>query len=108
MAGRVFLYFAYPTYWSGDSVWVAVDGYSSPTILSVAAQDGLQGVLSNITWIEAFIGNIPGSIGETSSLFIIMGLILLFYYRVASWRIVIGVLIGTAFTSYLFNNLLQF
>ena len=103
LAGRVFLYFAYPTYWSGDSVWVAVDGYSSPTILSVAAQDGLQGVLSNITWIEAFIGNIPGSIGETSSLFIIMGLILLFYNRVASWRIVIGVLIGTAFTSYLFN-----
>ena len=103
LAGRVFLYFAYPTYWSGDSVWVAVDGYSSPTILSVAAQDGLQGVLSNITWIEAFIGNIPGSIGETSSLFIIMGLILLFYNRVASWRVVIGVLIGTAFTSYLFN-----
>ena len=103
LAGRVFLYFAYPTYWSGDSVWVAVDGYSSPTILSVAAQDGLQGVLSNITWIEAFIGNIPGSIGETSSLFIIMGLILLFYNKVASWRIVIGVLIGTAFTSYLFN-----
>ena len=103
LAGRVFLYFAYPTYWSGDSVWVAVDGYSSPTILSVAAQDGLQGVLSNITWIEAFIGNIPGSIGETSSLFIIMGLILLFYNRVASWRVVIGVLIGTAFTSNLFN-----
>ena len=103
LAGRVFLYFAYPTYWSGNTVWTALDGYSSPTILSIGAQEGLLGVQSNFTWVEAFIGNIPGSIGETSTLFIFLGLLLLFYNRVASWRIVVGVLLGTALTSYFFN-----
>ena len=105
LAGRVFLYFAYPAQWSGDSVWVAVDGFSSPTILSVAAQEGMQGVLADISWSEAFIGSIPGSIGETSTLFILMGLLLLFYNKVASWRIVVGVLLGTIFTSVLFNTI---
>ena len=105
LAGRVFLYFAYPAQWSGDSAWVAVDGFSSPTILSVAAQEGMQGVLTDISWSEAFIGSIPGSIGETSTLFILMGLLLLFYNKVASWRIVVGVLLGTIFTSVLFNTI---
>ena len=69
LAGRVFLYFAYPAQWSGDSAWVAVDGFSSPTILSVAAQEGMQGVLTDLSWSEAFIGSMAGSIGETSTLF---------------------------------------
>ncbi len=105
LAGRVFLYFAYPAQWSGDSVWIAVDGFSSPTILSVAAQEGMQGVLADISWSEAFIGSMPGSIGETSTLFILIGLLLLFYNKVASWRIVLGVLLGTAITSVLFNTI---
>lgn len=105
LAGRVFLYFAYPAQWSGDSAWVAVDGFSSPTILSVAAQEGMQGVLTDISWSEAFIGSMTGSIGETSTLFILLGLLLLFYNKVASWRIVVGVLLGTIFTSALFNTI---
>ena len=105
LAGRVFLYFAYPAQWSGDSAWVAVDGFSSPTILSVAAQEGMQGVLTDISWSEAFIGSMPGSIRETSTLFILLGLLLLFYNKVASWRIVVGVLLGTIFTSALFNTI---
>ena len=105
LAGRVFLYFAYPAQWSGDSAWVAVDGFSSPTILSVAAQEGMQGVLTDISWSEAFIGSMAGSIGETSTLFILLGLLLLFYNKVASWRIVVGVLLGTIFTSALFNTI---
>ena len=105
LAGRVFLYFAYPAQWSGDSAWVAVDGFSSPTILSEAAQEGMQGVLTDISWSEAFIGSMAGSIGETSTLFILLGLLLLFYNKVASWRIVVGVLLGTIFTSALFNTI---
>ena len=54
-----------------DSVWVAVDGYSSPTILGIGAQEGLEGIQMQYTWLDAFIGSIPGSIGETSSLFIL-------------------------------------
>ena len=103
LTGRVFLYFAYPSYWSGDSVWVALDGYSSPTILSIGAQEGLDGIQSSYSWMEAFVGSIPGSSGETSTLFILLGLLLLLWTRVASWRIVVGVLLGTLFASSLFN-----
>ena len=103
MAGRAFLYFAYPVNWSGDSVWVAVDGYSAPTILGIGAQEGLKGIQAQYSWSEAFLGSIPGSIGETSTLFILLGLAILLYTRVASWRIIAGVLLGTFLTSELFN-----
>ena len=103
LAGRAFLYFAYPVHWSGDSVWVAVDGYSSPTILGIGAQEGLEGIQMQYSWLDSFLGNVPGSIGETSTLFILLGLLLLLYTRVASWRIVTGVLLGTLSTSLLFN-----
>ena len=103
LTGRAFLYFAYPVHWSGDSVWVAVDGYSSPTILGIGAQEGLEGIQMQYSWLDSFLGNIPGSIGETSTLFILLGLLILLYTRVASWRIVAGVLLGTLLTSLLFN-----
>ena len=90
-------------HWSGDSVWVAVDGYSSPTILGIGAQEGLEGIQMQYSWLDSFLGNVPGSIGETSTLFILLGLLLLLYTRVASWRIVTGVLLGTLSTSLLFN-----
>ena len=103
LTGRVFLYFAYPTYWSGDAVWVALDGFSSPTILGIGSQEGLNGIQASYSWIDAFIGSIPGSAGETSTLFILLGLLILLYTKVASWRIVAGVLLGTFLTAYLFN-----
>ena len=103
LTGRAFMYFAYPTYWSGDKAWVALDGYSSPTILGIGPQEGLVGITNNYSWWEAFIGSIPGSVGETSTLFILIGLLILLYTRIASWRIVAGVLIGTLLTSLLFN-----
>lgn len=103
LTGRVFLYFAYPSYWSGDSVWVALDGFSSPTILGIGAQEGLNGIQSSYSWMEAFVGSIPGSSGETSTLFILLGLFLLLWTRVASWRVVLGVLLGTLITSSAFN-----
>lgn len=103
LAGRAFLYFAYPLTWSGDSVWVALDGYSAPTLLAIGAEEGLQGIESTYSWAEAFIGSIPGSAGETSTLFILMGLVILLYTRIASWRTVVGVLVGTAVMSLIFN-----
>ncbi|MDG2060356.1 MAG: NADH:ubiquinone reductase (Na(+)-transporting) subunit B [SAR86 cluster bacterium] len=103
LIGRAFLYFAYPVHWSGNSVWVALDGYSSPTILGIGAQEGLEGISISYSWIDSFIGNIPGSVGETSTLFILLGLLVLLYTRIASWRIILGVLLGSFFMSNIFN-----
>ena len=88
-------------------MWVAVDGYSSPTILGIGAQEGLNGIQAQYSWFDAFLGSIPGSIGETSTLFILIGLIILLYTRVASWRVIAGVLLGTFVTSELFLSLIH-
>lgn len=101
LTGRAFLYFAYPASWSGDMSWVAVDGYTAATMLGVAAQEGYASF--NYSWSEAFLGMIPGSIGETSTIAILIGLVILLYTKVASWRIILGILIGTIATTYLFN-----
>lgn len=105
LTGRAFLYFAYPAQWSGDAVWVAVDGYSGATALSVAAAAGHEAIPATlgITWWDAFFGHIPGSVGETSTLACLLGLVILLGMRIASWRIVGGVLLGMVATSLLFN-----
>ena len=103
LTGRAFLYFAYPASWSGDLSWVAVDGYSAATILGLSAESGYQFLPESYSWSNAFLGFIPGSIGETSTLAILIGLAILLFTRVASWRIIAGVLLGTIATSYLFN-----
>lgn len=105
LTGRAFLYFAYPAYMSGDAVWTAVDGYTGATMLSVAATDGMAGLTESISWSEAFIGTIHGSIGETSTLAILMGAAVLLAMRIASWRIMSGVLLGSALLSLVFNNI---
>ncbi len=101
LAGRAFLFFAYPAEMSGDAVWVAVDGFSGATPLGVAALGGLAAV--DYSWMDAFVGNIPGSIGEVSTLAIFIGGAVLLYTRIASWRIVAGVLLGMIALSTLFN-----
>ncbi|WP_428240987.1 NADH:ubiquinone reductase (Na(+)-transporting) subunit B [Gynuella sp.] len=105
LSGRAFLFFAYPMFMSGDSVWVAVDGFSGATALSVAASQGLdaQGTLNGLTWIQAFLGNMAGSVGETSTLAILISGAFLMITGVASWRIVSGVMIGMVATALLFN-----
>ena len=105
LTGRAFLYFAYPAYMSGDAVWTAVDGYTGATMLSVTAASGFEALQQSVTWTQAFVGTIQGSIGETSTLAILMGASLLLIMRIASWRIIAGVLIGSALLSMLFNNL---
>jgi len=105
LTGRAFLYFAYPAYMSGDAVWTAVDGYTGATMLSVAATAGMAGLEQSVTWMSAFIGTIHGSIGETSTLAIMLGGVVLLVMRIASWRIVGGVLLGSALLSMLFNTI---
>ncbi|MCH8073650.1 MAG: NADH:ubiquinone reductase (Na(+)-transporting) subunit B, partial [Proteobacteria bacterium] len=92
LLGRAFLYFAYPAEISGDAVWVAVDGYSGATALALGAERGVAGITSTgITWMRAFLGSIPGSLGETSTLASLIGGGLLVVTGVASWRIIVGV-----------------
>ncbi len=94
LTGRAFLYFAYPAQLSGDAVWVAVDGHTGATALSIVASDGMEALESTYTWMEAFVGAVPGSIGETSTLAIGLGMLLLLATRIASWRIMSGVFLG--------------
>ncbi|NBV74613.1 MAG: NADH:ubiquinone reductase (Na(+)-transporting) subunit B [Methylococcaceae bacterium] len=103
LTGRAFLFFAYPASISGDSVWVAVDGYSGATALSLASQGGLEAIKGSFSWLQAFLGFIPGSMGETSTLACILGATFLLYTRVASYRIIFGVLGGMIAMSTLLN-----
>lgn len=103
LVGRAFLFFAYPSDISGDAVWTAVDGYTGATALSVAAQSGMSVLESQLTWMDAFLGFEQGSIGETSALAILLGGLVLLFMGIASYRIVIGVLLGTIATTLLFN-----
>lgn len=108
LAGRAFLFFAYPAQISGDLVWNAADGYSGATPLaqwSAAGQSGVVNTVSgqSISWLDAFIGNIPGSIGEVSTLMIFIGGAVILFARIASWRIVAGVMMGMMALSALFN-----
>ncbi|MEZ8604617.1 NADH:ubiquinone reductase (Na(+)-transporting) subunit B [Vibrio splendidus] len=108
LAGRAFLYFAYPANMSGGLVWVAADGYSGATPLSQWYEGGSTSLINNmtgeaITWMDAFIGNIPGSMGEVSSLLIMLTGLILIAMKIASWRIVAGVIIGLVATSSLMN-----
>jgi NADH:ubiquinone oxidoreductase, Na(+)-translocating, B subunit len=104
LAGRAFLFFAFPSYMSGDAVWTAVDGYTGATALSVAAQQGMDVLTQQMTWMDAFIGKIPGSIGETSTIAILIGGLILVGSSIASYRIVVGVVLGTIVTTMVYNH----
>jgi Na+-transporting NADH:ubiquinone oxidoreductase subunit B len=104
LTGRAFLYFAYPAAMSGDAVWTAVDGYSGATPLSLAASGGVEAIESaGYSWSQTFFGIMPGSIGETSTLAILIGAAFLIYTRVANYRIIFGVFLGMLVTTLLFN-----
>ncbi|MBZ2188036.1 NADH:ubiquinone reductase (Na(+)-transporting) subunit B [Alcanivorax sp. JB21] len=115
LVGRAFLFFAYPAQMSGDAVWTAVDNFSGATPLSLAASGDLNfaaGLTQNavaagqsvdITWMQTFLGGIQGSIGETSTLAIMLGAALLLFTKIASWRIMAGVVIGMVALASLLN-----
>lgn len=104
LTGRAFLFFAYPAQISGDAVWTAVDGFSGATPLGLAALGGVGEIIgSGLTWFDAFSGTIQGSIGETSTIAILLGGSVLLVMGIASWRIVAGVMIGMVSLSTLLN-----
>lgn len=108
LAGRAFLYFAYPAYMSGDAVWTAVDGFSGATPLGMAAvgvspDQFVNAYNQTITWTDAFLGNMQGAIGEVSTLAILIGMAGLLWTRIASWRVIAGSVIGLVATAFIFN-----
>ena len=106
LTARAFLFFAYPSHMSGDKVWVHganVDGYSGETILGALAAN--QTSWSNLEWNvnDALFGFIPGSVGETSFIAILLGALILIFSGVGSWRIMFSTFIGGYITALLFN-----
>ena len=103
LTARAFAFFAYPTYMSGNKVWVSeasnIDGVSGETILgSLAAGSDV-----SYTFFEMFQGAIPGSIAETSTLWVAVGALILIFTGVGSWRIILGGIGGAALMGFLFN-----
>ena len=103
LTARAFAFFAYPTYMSGNKVWVSeatnIDAISGETILgSLAAGEEIKYSVS-----EMFYGSIPGSIAETSVLYILAGALILIFTGVGSWRIMLSGILGASLVGYLFN-----
>ena len=108
---RAFLFFAYPTWMSGDKVWVTgavekagtADAISGETILGTLAQ-GKEVVYS--AW-DMFAGFIPGSVGETSTLLIIIGALFLIFTKIGSWRIMLSAALGAMAMGLIFNQVVE-
>ncbi len=112
---RAFLFFAYPTWMSGDKVWVEglverdsliaagekLDAISGETILGGIAQNN---PVAHTVW-DMFYGFIPGSIGETSTLLIILGALFLIFTKIGSWRIMLSSVIGAVVMGFIFNQI---
>ncbi|MBK7872098.1 MAG: NADH:ubiquinone reductase (Na(+)-transporting) subunit B [Saprospiraceae bacterium] len=145
LLARVFVFFAYPTYISGDEVWISgiekvngqyigdtygwahglfdwifkgfgwatfggggvavVDGYTGATPLALAYQGGWEKVTSVYSATDMFWGNIPGSIGETSKPFIVIGALYLIIIGIASWRIMVSMVLGMITMGLIYNGL---
>ena len=106
LAGRAFLYFSYPAQSTGDAVWTVVDGFTSATPLYTAASGGIKAIAAGgVSWWNAFLGVIPGSVGETSTLIILIVGCVLIVSKIAAWRIVLGVLLGMIGMSFVFNTI---
>lgn len=107
LIARAFLFFAYPSRMSGDAVWVydlpnkvPVDGFTGATPLAQAAQ----GAASKMASVhDMFLGFIPGSIGETSTLAILIGAAILIFTGIGSWKIMLSVVMGTLTIGFLCN-----
>ena len=111
---RAFLFFAYPTWMSGDKVWVHgaveqdaliaagqnVDVISGETVLGSLAQNKVV----DFDWLDMFFGLIPGSVGETSTLLILLGGLFLIFAKIGSWRIMLSSVIGALVMGLIFNG----
>ncbi len=110
---RAFLFFAYPTWMSGDKVWVyqavekagGPDAISGETILGFLAQNKGSEMAYSVS--DMFFGFIPGSVGETSTLLILLGGLFLIYTKIASWRIMLSAVIGSLVMGLIFNQVVD-
>ena len=108
---RAFLFFAYPTWMSGDKVWVhdavnragTPDAISGETILGSYAQN--QDIIYSLS--DMFYGFIPGSVGETSKLLIVFGALFLIFSKIGSWRIITSTLLGALVMGLIFNVVIE-
>ena len=107
LTARAFLFFSYPGQISGDQAWIAADtmadGVSGATWLARAATSGPSALLEGVRWKDAFLGLVPGSMGETSVLACLFGAAVLIITRIGSWRIMAGVLAGSFLMTALLN-----
>ena len=110
LMGRAFLFFAYPAEISGDKVWTAammspdVDGWSGATWLARAAEGGQEVLTAQPgLWLEAFVGYLPGSVGETSALMALLGAVALVVMRIGAYQTMLGTVIGTVLMATLLN-----
>lgn len=108
LIARAFLFFSYPKWITGDKVWIeglnqgkgVIDGFSGATPLSLLAQNHTESLPS---FMEMFIGTIPGSVGETSKIAILIGAALLILTGIGSWKIITSVFAGGIFMGILLN-----
>jgi Na+-transporting NADH:ubiquinone oxidoreductase subunit B len=109
LAGRAFLFFAYPADISGDKVWTAVppeasvDGFSGATLLSQMRVMTGSFEEQGYSWWNAFVGLEPGSMGETSALACLLGAVLILVTKIGSWRTMAAVVLGTIAMASLLN-----
>ncbi len=102
LMGRAFLFFAYPAQISGNAVWLGIDGMTKATPLADLAEKGISAMSGS--WLDAFFGFIPGSIGETSTLAILFGALVLIISGIGSWRIMLSIFLGM----FIFSGVLNF
>lgn len=111
LTARAFLFFAYPVQLSGDTVWTdlgaakdnIIEGFSGATVLSDAAKEGVYA--GGYTFEDMFMGWIPGSMGETSTLMCIIGAVVLIATAVGSWRVMVSMVLGGLAMAYLLEGL---
>ncbi|NKI30341.1 NADH:ubiquinone reductase (Na(+)-transporting) subunit B [Croceivirga thetidis] len=118
---RAFLFFAYPTWMSGDKVWVHgareradmitaganMDAISGETVLGYLAAGNTESMYEKYDLAEMFFGFIPGSVGETSTLLILLGGLFLIFTKIASWRIMLSAVLGALAMGLIFNGVVE-
>jgi Na+-transporting NADH:ubiquinone oxidoreductase subunit B len=110
---RAFLFFAYPTWMSGDKVWVhgavdragTADAISGETVLGYLAQNNASEFSYSVS--DMFFGFIPGSVGETSAFLILLGGLFLIFSKIASWRIMVSAVAGSLVMGLIFNGVVD-
>lgn len=118
LLARAFVFFAYPSKMSGDTIWIEglsaanqsqlADGFSGATPLAQLANGAQELVTTtgdHLSFMQMFIGNIPGAIGETSTIAILIGAVILIWTGVASWKIMISCVAGAVAVGLLINGI---